>query len=604
MRMLGDSRIRTLGVAAVVAFALLLAFRQLGGHGMYSSHGAYRAQVDAFLAGRLALTPAPEGLAHDLAWTPTGVQQVWGLGVPLWQTPFELGARAVGQEGFPDRIAMALWLALVFLVLLRALGARKGEPWWIGAGSVLITALLPAFITILRGRLGVYEEAAIYSYGAAMILLGGLVLLGHRPTRSRYLLLLLVAGLTGLIRPTVWFYGLSTAIVGSIIYIQSYGRRALPHLALGFAMFAVGGAALYVTNTERFGSGAEFGHRLNIHSLPGNIVATRFSYPFERVGWVEAGVELLGSLVDRPETAAKRDFYAKGLHAGQSDEARWREYYFTTYSWPYVPLVLAGLALGVRAWRRSRRERSDSDWCARWLLPWAVLGALPLFVFYLHSPSVSSRYQLDLGPAVAALLLIAWREGATWVTARGRGALAFAILVGLWATAVVTSKTRGRVKADPTDRETALATSWALSRPATVPRAMPASYQLGDPWIASQTQPRPHGLYLNGIGWDAATGRVPPATHFFVSDPKFLELDVESATGAPIDWRTEVRVAPGISHFHLASVETTARGAHLRFESVLPVNPGLHVLFIAFGPDTELDRSQSDVILKKIRWRD
>jgi len=597
----GGSRIRTLGAAVVLAFVLLVGFRQLGCQGAYSAHGAYRAQVDAFVAGRLALTAAPEGIAHDLAWTPSGVQQVWGLGVPLWQTPFELGARAVGADPFPDRVAMGLWLALMFLVLMRAFRARDGEPWWIGAGSVLITALLPAFVTMLRGRLGVYEEAATYAYAAAMILLGGLVLLGRAPTRSRYLLLLFAAGLTGLLRPTVWFYGLSTAVLASVIYIQAHGRRALPILALGGALFAIGGAALYATNAERFGSGSEFGHTLNIHSLPGNIVATRFSYPFERIGWLDAGIELVGSLFDRPETEARRGFYAKDLHVGQAAEVRWREYYFTTYSWAYLPLLLAGLVLGALGFRRKKRATADP--LAPWLLAWAVLAALPLFVFYMRSPSVSSRYQLDLGPAIAALLVIAWRAGATWITSRGRGALAFAILVALWATALVTSKTRGRVKADPTDRVTATAATYALSRPTLVPRAMPASYTLGDGWIASAADPKPHGLYLNGIGWDLATGRVPPATHFFVSDPQFLELDLESATGAPIDWRADIRVAPGASNFHLAQIEPTAKGAHLRFESSLPLAPGLHVLFIAFGPDTALDRPQTDVVMRSIRWR-
>ena len=32
----------------------------------------------------------------------------------------------------------------------------------------------------------------------------------------------------------------------------------------------------------------------------------------------------------------------------------------------------------------------------------------------LHSPSVSSRYLLDLAPAVAALLVVTWRAAATW----------------------------------------------------------------------------------------------------------------------------------------------------------------------------------------------
>src|SRR4051812_5379895 len=128
--MLPGSRVRSFGLALGIALAFLFATRQLGCNA-YSSNGAYRAQVDAFLSGRLALSESPDALAHDLAWTPAGVQQVWGLGVPLWQTPFELAARVVGQDPFPDRVAMVLWIALAWFVLLRAF-RRDGEPWWIG----------------------------------------------------------------------------------------------------------------------------------------------------------------------------------------------------------------------------------------------------------------------------------------------------------------------------------------------------------------------------------------------------------------------------------------------------------------------------------------
>src|SRR5262249_22130100 len=148
---------------------------------------------------------------------------------------------------------------------------------------------------------------------------------------------------------------------------------------------------------------------------PGNLVATRFSYPFERVGFAEAAAELAGSLFDRPETRIDgHGFYQRELHVGQSEHARFREYYFTTFSWPYAPLVVAGLVLGALAWRR--RDGPPDD--ARWLVAWAVLGGAPLVVFFLHSPSVSSRYQLDLAPAFVALLVIAWRGAAGWLAAR------------------------------------------------------------------------------------------------------------------------------------------------------------------------------------------
>ncbi|MEO7095916.1 MAG: hypothetical protein ABI175_21830, partial [Polyangiales bacterium] len=240
------SRVRSLGLAFAIALVLLLATRQLGCNA-YSGNAAHRAQVDAFLSGRLALSPSPDALAHDLAWTPSGVQQVWGLGVAMWQTPFELLARVVGQDPFPDRIALLVFLALAWFVLIRAFHrpdiggagaaverrARRPEPWWIGAGSVLITGLLPAVIAMVRGRMGVYEETALYAYAAALILMGALVVFARTPTRNRYLALLLAAGLVGLIRPTVWFYGLGSAALATAIYLREHGRRVLPMLALG-----------------------------------------------------------------------------------------------------------------------------------------------------------------------------------------------------------------------------------------------------------------------------------------------------------------------------------------------------------------------------------
>src|SRR5256885_17217507 len=91
-------------------------------------------------------------------------------------------------------------------------------------GAVLLTALLPALIAVLRGRIGVYEEAAIYAYGAAVILLGGMLAVIRQPTTARYLVLLGFAGLTGLIRPTVWFYGLATARIASAGLLRQRGR--------------------------------------------------------------------------------------------------------------------------------------------------------------------------------------------------------------------------------------------------------------------------------------------------------------------------------------------------------------------------------------------
>ncbi|MGN6108565.1 MAG: hypothetical protein ACTHU0_25895 [Kofleriaceae bacterium] len=685
------SALRDLAVALAVAALLLVATRQLGLHDAYAPHGAYRAQVDAFLDGRLALSPHPDALAHDLAWTERGVQQVWGLGVPAWQTPFELFGRAIGVSPFPDRIPMLAWLALMLFVAIRGFGRREDEPWWIGAGSVLIAGLVPPLLTLVRSRIGVYEEAAIYAYGASILMLGGLAGFARRPSARGYLVLVGLAGLGGLFRPTVWFYGAATLVIASALWLRhtrgtsprGWLRRAAPAIALGSALFVAGGGVLYLTNARRFGSGSEFGHRINLHSLPGNLVATRFSYPFERVELPGAAAELFGALFDRPEQRSSRGFYNTGLHVGENAAPRWREYYFTTYSWPYAAVLIAGLLIGVLAWRR-RGAAGDPD--ARWLSAWALLGLAPLIAFYLWSPSLSSRYQLDLAPGFVALILIAWRV----LARRSRPAVAISVLVLAWGAAVATSKTsRSRTGSNPVDRSTAAYATYKLSRPLASARALRDGYDLADPvwglhsdvlrsfdrcadvldapidcdlpamagdlhihgardelgWqitraripdlepvedprcapapldlvcrpaatlatdpdaIVESVADAPPPLYLNGFGWDPETGRVPVATFFYAVDPQLVEIEVAYAPlGAQRepDWERELRVNLDRDHLRLTRVQDTTRGVRLRFEPRAPITAGLHVVFIAFGPDRDLNRPQSDFVLHAIRWR-
>lgn len=126
----------------------------------------------------------------------------------------------------------------------------------------------------------------------------------------------------------------------------------------------------------------------------------------------------------------------KDIFAGQSSMVRWREFYCRTYDWTYMPLLFLGwgvgfAVLGKVVWRRFRRGRSSpssflfslSSGEVRWLGVlggWSVLAALPLFVFYLRAPVLSSRYMVDFGPAFGAAIAAAW--GLLALCCRGLGA--------------------------------------------------------------------------------------------------------------------------------------------------------------------------------------
>jgi len=470
----------------------------------YSEQPYYRAQVYAFFSGRLALTNHAEGVTHDLAWIEGGVQQVWGLGVPLWLAVWELLGRVIHVSPFPERIAMLFGAVATMYALLRTWFGPGGDRSYASRGAFLFTAMLPGVITMLRGRIAVYEEAAAYSYGASMLLLAGVMIMIRRPTTTRYVLLLAFAGATGLLRPTIWFYGAACAAIATVLYVRYRGsvRQAIGVIALASALFLAGGAALFVTNYLRFGNGGEFGHRLNLEDLPGNLYATRFNHPFETVAARDSAKELVGAMFGRPEQKARLGFffYERNLHPGELDVPRWREYYFTPYTWAYVPFIVAGLGCVVFAWLRVRqrgsapptpRQTPDLDRETRWLGLWAVLGGIPLLVFYLHSPSVSSRYFLDVAPTLVVLLVTSWRYLATRLGSSILGTVGFGAFALWWGVSAVTSTIR-HAWVSPVRARGAYLSLIDQTDPPLISAVFPDAYDIADPWIAR---------YVGGDQW-------------------------------------------------------------------------------------------------------
>jgi hypothetical protein len=190
-----------LGVCAVaLALALCGGTRLIAGWGAwYSSSLPYRQQTEALLGGHVALSTNPSDTEFDMAWSAGGVQQVWGLGVPVWRLPFEILARMFGQPTFPDRIALTLFIALVAYILLRVFTLPEGTGsflWsrrnknvpvlfgvadWLRrqsenpAGLVVVILLIafPPMITLSRQKFDVHEEAVTYGYYYSIALFAG-----------------------------------------------------------------------------------------------------------------------------------------------------------------------------------------------------------------------------------------------------------------------------------------------------------------------------------------------------------------------------------------------------------------------------------------------
>jgi hypothetical protein len=80
---------------------------------LYAPYPHHRLQVEALLEGQLSLSTSLERIAHGLTGYDGHIDQLWGLGVPLWMAPFEMVYRLFGLQMFPDRIALLAAVTLL-----------------------------------------------------------------------------------------------------------------------------------------------------------------------------------------------------------------------------------------------------------------------------------------------------------------------------------------------------------------------------------------------------------------------------------------------------------------------------------------------------------
>ena len=734
--------------AVVYAAGLLLATGLVADWGAwYSTSLPYRAQTEALLHGDLAVSRSVADLRFDHTWSERGVHQVWGLGVPLWRLPFEAAAHLWGFDGFPDRIAFALFALLVsFIVLKGWVGAphsdsagsdARSDGWQMIAGfgaGFIILLLFPPFLTLLQVRGAVWEEAVAYEYLFAGLLVTLLVNFVRQPTTGRLLLVCVLAGLGGMIRPTLVFYGFGTVVIATVAWVVSKAGQAFQSLALsagssrgdgaqisevpdakregrlssalssianggeggrrpgeevpgsrrpvdglqacptlgrvlfpallGLFLFCLGGGVLWFTNLKRFGDGFEFGHKLNVQYLYGSMHATRFDDPFQDEPLTGAAKELFGALFLANKFNGA-DWYQENIFPGQSKTVRWREFYFRTYDWSYLPLLLLGWGAAIAAawkFRTGRHGFGGWDRAARRSEIGPANGAASIgsamgapvgapancdppnvdgepdgcdssiTASFGTNASDGSSFTLSstvLGwwSLIAVMPLAGFYLYAPVISSRYLMDLApafAAAIAGAWLFLAARCERRSsRVLA------CVLLCAWLglelfLSRsvyggPTSITAAelkilrehksanaggtnSDAADDYGQTWNGNRSL-----IPFDRAGWNAETGAVMPLVILIVKNPEFLELDFEAQPHPRIVANPEdIRAKVGLEFLERVKITKTEKGWRVRFRGPQPPRwrAGLQGAFVATVPKRFLAERTTPWVLKSARWRD
>jgi len=645
--------------AAISSLAVMSTTGLISGWGeWYSNSIPYRNQTDAFIEGNLAVSTNVSELKFDHTWSEKGVHQVWGLGVPFWRLPFEFSAKLFGFGGFPDRVAFGVFLIIVSFVVFRVwtdIGSGKiGQHRRsfsirrcvnIGCFALFGLLLFPPFLSLLQTQYAVYEEAVSYGYLFAILQLTGLVYFCKSPTGKLFSLICLLAGFGALIRPTLIFYGASTTLVATVVWVfrnsKSLNARVrLYSVLFGVLLFSIGGGVMWTTNLLRFGNGFEFGHKLNVQDLFGSMYATRFDYPFQDVPINEASQELCGALFFGKKLNYS-DFYAERVFLGQSDSLRWRGFYFRTFDWTYIPFLLLGwlvticlltsmvffqpqhklpgkanfnapfwdlkslrktsLRNSLYSFFRSKRDGvfqivSCGDQFTILILgSWSLVSTILLFSFYLYVPVISSRYVVDFAPAFAACIGVTWFLLANVSWGKVANALACSAFVG-WTCAQIYLG-RGENIAPNSVTWSELTTIRRLKLQETPPVKLHPVKFLGDGAA---------GTPFDRVGWNPVTGELKPLVILFLEDIEFLELELgvqnhPTIAANPYNFRAKI----GLEHLELDRITRTNDHWIVRFRGPHDARwvSGVQTAFLATVQEELLAEQSTPWILKSVKWK-
>ena len=560
----------------------------------YSPSPYHRLQVGAFLKGHLALSPDVENLEFDLAWhCNSGVQQVWGLGVPIWKLPFEAGYRLLGKRDCPEIISLLAAIGLLAWHVIRT--AFVINRFWRSPVAGLLFAYLfllyePFWNMALGFRL-VYEDTCLYACILSLALLVGLIRFTLLGKAFDFFVVCGLAALSGLVRPTHGLYGVVAAGFCGSLLIQEWWRqrrgkeqnagmvhlKPLLVLATGWSLVGTGFGFLAYSNWVRFGSISEFGHRLTVS---GDIIVylTRFENPYHQVSFLAAVKELFGWVFLAPMHHAM----SSGALPMEASALRWRDVYQYTFDLTWLFLfIIGGMIAAVFLGRRFRRRHGFNHWMQSrqtaliiGLGVWFLAASLGLGIFYLYFPTLSTRYILDFAPGFLApllggmLLLVRQRRGFISSVVLGWLIIQMGMLLFL--------PNRGL------DQRQAL-----LSRSEIFPLAKPETDSCNLNSFAGKYSlsnlPVATGIHQNGNGW-YESGNARAIVQVVVDRPQFIEL----VAGTPINAITN---ADAICRAKMDNVE-------LPVESIVTFQDGkTNLMRVRFGIPEKILRQHGDQLL-------
>ena len=392
---------------------------------LYSKYFGYRLQTNALLEGKLSLSSRPIGFVDDFDYSEHGMQQNWGLGVPILRLPFEWYAKTFGDGYFPDRMVLVFYVCLVILILHLALGAlipyfdftydgliSKFVRW--GATSWIFFS--PVVAGPIQLHFKVCEEPIFYGclYGCVLLCLLWLFL--KFPSWRIFLFLALLSGFACLIRPTLIIYGAMS--VGLGIYYAYQKLKDPKFIIAGILCFSLGVIVDLGSNYVHFGSMSEFGYSDNITTVPVVNYVLEIENPFKHESISNAFQDLFSALFLNYKFIALTFF-------------RIRPRFDPCFNLSHLAVIMAAIFIFLFSLRRKNTLKDGLLYrIVIFSSIWGGVCFVFLFGFYLYANTLASRYLTDFLPAYFALSMACFFYALGWAAAYKNKALAlFCVLI-------------------------------------------------------------------------------------------------------------------------------------------------------------------------------